>query len=196
MKIGYARVSTSGQELDTQLEQLQVAGCEKVFSEKQSGRLADNRPELQRALEFVREGDVLVITKLDRLARSMSDLWEIVRLLERKAVAFRVLDQAGLDTSQATGKLLLNILGSIAEFERDLINTRTAEGRAAAQQKGVKFGRKPSLSAEQIERLRADAEQALLSKEALAQKYGVSRNTVYRLLASAAPTERGAASGV
>ncbi|WP_298606962.1 recombinase family protein [uncultured Thiothrix sp.] len=182
MKIGYARVSTVGQDLETQIAKLQNEGCEKIFHEKQSGKLADNRPELKRAIEFAREGDVFTITKLDRLARSMGDLWQIIHELEVKKVAFKVLDQAGLDTSHATGKLLLNILGSIAEFERDLINTRTAEGREAAKQKGVKFGRRPSLTPDKVQLLKAEATAGLLSKEALAAKYGISRNTVYRLL--------------
>ena len=189
MYIGYARVSTPEQHLQVQLDALAAAGCEKIFSETFSAKQADNRPELQRALEFVREGDVLIITKLDRLARSMSDLWQIVGLLERKQVAFKVLDQVGLDTSQATGKLLFNILGSIAEFERDLINTRTAEGRAAAKQRGVKFGRTPALSAEQLAQLKAEVETGQLSMSALAKKYGVGRSTVYRLVGAKAPTE-------
>lgn len=184
MKIGYARVSTTGQDYETQLAKLNAEGCEKIFSEKQSGKSADNRLELQRAIEFVREGDVLVVTKLDRLARSMGDLWIIVRELEAKGAAFKVLDQAGMDTSNATGKLLFNILGSIAEFERDLINARTAEGRQAAMAKGVKFGRKEKLTAEQTEALKADFEAGVLSKEAIAKKYGVARNSVYRLVGS------------
>ena len=181
MKIGYARVSTTGQDYETQFAKLQVEGCEKIFSEKQSGKSADDRLELQKAVEFAREGDVIVVTKLDRLARSMGDLWAIVRQLEAKGVAFKVLDQAGMDTSSATGKLLFNILGSIAEFERDLINARTAEGRQAAKAKGVKFGRKEKLTADQIEALKADFAAGVLSKEAIAQKYGIARNSVYRL---------------
>ena len=107
-----------GESVEHVLAKLQAEGCEKFFSEKQSGKSSDNRLELQKAVEFAREGDVLVITKLDRLARSMGDLWAIVRELEAKGVAFKVLDQSGMDTSSATGKLLFNILGSIAEFER------------------------------------------------------------------------------
>lgn len=181
MKIGYARVSTTGQDYETQVTKLQAEGCEKLFTEKQSGKNASDRIELQRAIEFAREGDVLVITKLDRLARSMGDLWVIVRQLEAKGVAFKVLDQSGMDTSSATGKLLFNILGSIAEFERDLINARTAEGRQAAQAKGVKFGRKEKLTTEQVDALKADVQAGLLSKEAIAKKYGIARNSVYRL---------------
>lgn len=186
MKIGYARVSTTGQDYDTQLEKLSAEGCEKIFSEKQSGKSSDDRAELQKAIEFCRDGDVLVITKLDRLARSMGDLWQIVNTLESKGASFKVLDQEGMDTSNATGKLLFNILGSIAEFERDLINARTAEGRAAAKAKGVKFGRKAKLTDDQVEALRADVEAGHMSKQAIAEKYGIARNSVYRLAADTA----------
>lgn len=181
MKIGYARVSTTGQDYHTQLSKLQGEGCEKIFSEKQSGKSTDNRAELQRAIEFAREGDVLVITKLDRLARSMGDLWAIVRQLEEKSVAFKVLDQEGMDTSSATGKLLFNILGSIAEFERDLINARTEEGRQAAKAKGIKFGRKAKLTDDQLAALRVDVDSGYLTKQEIADKYGIARNSVYRL---------------
>ena len=181
MKIGYARVSTTGQDYETQLAKLQAEGCEKIFSEKQSGKSADDRLELQRAIDFARDGDALIVTKLDRLARSMGDLWAIVRQLEAKGAGLKVLDQAGMDTTTATGKLLFNILGSIAEFERDLINARTAEGRNAAMAKGVKFGRKEKLSTEQVESLKADVKAGLLSMTAIADKYGIARNSVYRL---------------
>lgn len=181
MKIGYARVSTTGQDYQTQLSKLQNEGCEKIFSEKQSGKSADNRLELQKALEFAREGDTLVVTKLDRLARSMGDLWGIVKVLESKGVAFKVLDQSGMDTSSATGKLLFNILGSIAEFERDLINARTDEGRKAAKAKGVKFGRKAKLSDAQVKAIQEDVKAGKMSMQAIADKYSIARNSVYRL---------------
>lgn len=184
MKIGYARVSTTGQEFETQLAKLKAEGCEEIFSEKQSGKSADNREQLQAALKFARKGDVLVITKLDRLARSMGDLWQIVRELDGKGVGFKVLDQAGMDTTTPTGKLMFNILGSIAEFERDLINARTAEGRAAAKAKGVKFGRKEKLTSDQVEALRADVKAGHLSMQAIADKYQIARNSVYRLAGS------------
>lgn len=181
MKIGYARVSTTGQDYETQISKLQAEGCNEIFSEKQSGKSTNDREQLQAALRFARKGDVLVITKLDRLARSMGDLWQIVRGLDEKGVGFKVLDQEGMDTTTATGKLLFNILGSIAEFERDLINTRTAEGRTAAKAKGVKFGRKEKLTSEQLEALRADVKAGNLSMQAIAEKYGIARNSVYRL---------------
>ena len=186
MKIGYARVSTTGQDYETQLAKLKAEGCEKVFSEKQSGKSSDDRGQLQAALKFARKGDVLIVTKLDRLARSMGDLWNIARELDSKGAAFKVLDQEGMDTSNATGKLLFTILGSIAEFERDLINARTAEGRAAAKLKGVKFGRKAALTSEQVEALQADVKAGGLSMQAIGEKYGVTRKTVYRLAGSKA----------
>lgn len=186
MKIGYARVSTAGQDYDTQIEKLKAEGCDKILTEKQSGKSAEDRKQLQEALYWIGEGDVLVITKLDRLARSMGDLWQIVNTLESKGASFKVLDQEGMDTSNATGKLLFSILGSIAEFERDLINARTAEGRAAAKAKGVKFGRKAKLTDEQVEALRTDVEAGHMSKQAIAEKYGIARNSVYRLAADTA----------
>lgn len=182
MKIGYARVSTTEQNLQNQLDKLQAAGCEKVFSEKQSGKSADNREQLQAALDYCRDGDVLIITKLDRLARSMGDLSTITKQLEKKGVGFKVLDQDGIDTTTATGKLLFNILGSIAEFERDLINARCNEGRKAAQSKGVKFGRKEKLTSEQLDALKADVGAGAMSMQAIAEKYEISRASVYRLL--------------
>jgi DNA invertase Pin-like site-specific DNA recombinase len=111
----------------------------------------------------------------------MGDLWAIVRELEAKGVAFKVLDQAGMDTSSATGKLLFNILGSIAEFERDLINARTEEGRQAAKAKGIKFGRKAKLTDDQLAALRGDVDSGYLTKQEIADKYGIARNSVYRL---------------
>ncbi|MGL4184741.1 MAG: recombinase family protein [Thiotrichaceae bacterium] len=184
MKIGYARVSTTGQDYETQLTKLKAEGCEKIFSEKQSGKSTESRVQLKAALEFCREGDTLIITKLDRLARSMGDLWQIVRELDTKGVGFKVLDQAGMDTTTPTGKLMFNILGSIAEFERDLINARTEEGRKAAKAKGVQFGRKAKLGDEQMEAVRDDVKAGILSMEAIGEKHGISRKTVYRIAGS------------
>lgn len=181
MKIGYARVSTTGQDYETQLAKLKAEGCEEIFSEKQSGKSSDDREQLQAALKFARKGDVLIVTKLDRLARSMGDLWQIAKQLEGKGAAFKVIDQEGMDTSNATGKLLFTILGGIAEFERDLINARTAEGREAAKAKGVKFGRPGKLEADQVEAVKADVQAGELSMQAIADKHGISRKTVYRL---------------
>ena len=181
--IGYARVSSTGQDYQTQVEKLKAAGCEKIFSEKQSGKSTDNRSELTSAIDYVREGDVFIITKLDRLARSMGDLWATVRKLEEKGVAFKVLDQEGIDTTTSHGKLMLNILGSIAEFERDLINARTSEGRANAKAKGVRFGRPVKITDETKRAVLNDIAAGELSMQAIADKHSIGRKTVYRVKA-------------
>ena len=182
MIIGYARVSSTGQNLETQLEKLKAAGCEKILHEKESGKSAENRAELQKAIEFVREGDVLVITKLDRLARSMNDLTTITDQLNKKGVGFIVTDQ-DIDTTTPTGKLLFNILGSLAEFERDLIKARCAEGIKNAKAKGIKLGRKPTITDQMVADIKADVQAGELTKAAIAAKHGISRQTVYRVTA-------------
>ncbi len=183
MKVGYARVSTLGQSLENQLESLTKEGCEKIFEEKASGKSADEREQLQMALDFVRVDDVLVITKLDRLARSMIDLGLIAKRLKDKGVGLKAIDQSGIDTTTATGELLFNILGSVAAFERALINERTAEGRVKAKAKGVKFGAKAKLSAIEVVKLKSEVEKFKGSKSELASKYGISRASLYRIIA-------------
>ena len=178
MKIGYARVSSLGQSLDTQIEKLKAAGCEKIFQEKKSGASTRKREAANAALEFCREGDVLVITKLDRLARSMFDLQSIVATLERKKADLVVLDQK-IDTTTPTGRLTFHLLGAVAEFERDLINERRNEGTQRAKEKGVRFGRKPKLSENQIAELLA-ADRAGESSKELMQRFGISKATFYR----------------
>lgn len=179
MKIGYARVSSLGQSLDTQIEKLEAFGCEKVFQEKRSGASTDKRLAVKEALEFCREGDVLVITKLDRLARSMFDLQGIVQELERKKVDFVVLDQK-IDTTTPTGRLTFHLLGAVAEFERDLINERRNEGIERAKAKGVRLGRKPKLTEDQIKELR-EANREGEDTNALIKRFGLSKATFYRL---------------
>lgn len=177
-KVGYARVSSVGQSLEVQLEQLEAAGCEKVFAEKRSGRSAGDREELQRALDWVREGDVFVVTRLDRLARSMIDLRQIVDRLSAKGVGFTVLQQGAIDTTRSDGRLMLNVLGSFAEFEADIRKERQADGIAKAKEAGVYTGRKPSISREQVEKLRAEGKGAT----EIARELGIGRASVYRLL--------------
>ena len=150
MRVGYARVSTAGQKLDLQLERL--ADCDRVFHEKVSGKSTRNRPELQNALDFVRDGDVFVVTKLDRLARSVVDLANIVQKFEGKNVDLVVLDQ-GIDTTSIYGRLQFNILAAIGEFERGIIRERSSEGRMRALARGVKFGAKPKLAKNEISQL-------------------------------------------
>jgi DNA invertase Pin-like site-specific DNA recombinase len=179
--IGYARVSTIGQSLDVQLEALKAAGCEKVYSEKRSG-LDGKRPELGKCLDYVREGDVLLVTKLDRLARSTSDLYATVGRLKDKGVGFRCLDNRDMDTTTKTGKLMLGILALIAEFETDIRKERQLEGIAKAKERGVAFGRQPKLSDEEIaEMRRRRLEDGVLIKELMAS-YDLSKASVYRLL--------------
>ena len=179
MNVGYARVSSVGQSLDVQLEQLQAAGCEKVFSEKRSGRTAADRAALKDALEFVREGDVLVVTRLDRLARSITDLRTVVDALNARGIGFRCLQQGALDTTRSDGKLLLNILGSFAEFEADIRRERQMEGIAKAKERGVYRGRKPSIDPKEVAKALAAGE----SPTAVAKRLGVARSSVYRVAA-------------
>jgi DNA invertase Pin-like site-specific DNA recombinase len=182
MKIGYARVSTTGQSYELQKQKLTEAGCERIMTDKRSGKSTEGREGLQDILEFVREGDTLMVTKLDRLARSVSDITKIVDKLEAKRVDLVVLDNTGIDTRTPQGKLIFHILSAVGELERSLINERTAEGREKAKREGVKFGRKEILTPGQIEQLRAEAPTFTGSKAALGDKYGISRATVYRLL--------------
>lgn len=180
MKVGYARVSSHGQSLDTQIEKLTTFGCEKVFREKRSGASRDKREAVNAALEFCREGDVLVITKLDRLARSMFDLQEITKTLNRKGVDFIVLDQS-IDTTTPAGRLTFHLLGAVAEFERDLIAERRNEGIEKAKQRGVKFGRREKMTDDQVDELRA-AHGAGERRQELMKRFDISKSTFYRLI--------------
>lgn len=175
--VGYARVSSTGQSLEVQLEKL--GHCERIFQEKKSGR-TDDRKELKQCLEYLREGDTLVITKLDRLGRSIRDLLNIVDGLEKKNISFVVLEQQ-IDTSTASGKLLLHMLGAIAEFENDLRASRQADGIKKALENGVVFGAKAKVSSEQIDLMRSKRASGVLIKD-LMSEFGLSKASVYRLL--------------
>lgn len=177
--IGYARVSTSGQTLDVQLEQLSAAGCDPVFKETMSGARND-RPELKKALDALSDGDVLVVTRLDRLARSTRDLLDIVDTIETKRAKLKALADSWADTTTPTGKLILTVLGGLAEFERSLIAERTAEGRERAKRAGRRFGRPYKLTAHQrraVLEMRADGQ----SNADIARLLGVSRSTISRI---------------
>src|SRR6476620_1242630 len=152
--VGYARVSTIGQDLAVQLETLQTAGCKKVFNEKRSGVDA-GRPELKQCLEYLREGDTLLVSKIDRLARSTSDLYRIVSMLAEKGVEFKVMDDPSIDTTSRTGKLVMGILALIAEFENDIRRERQMDGIAKARERGVRFGRKCELTPGRIAQIKA-----------------------------------------
>ena len=179
MKIGYARVSSSGQHLDVQRTALTDAGCEKIYAEKVSG--VGERVELQAALQFLRDGDCLVVYKLDRLGRSLKDLLEIIEQLQKKKVNLVSLKD-NIDTSSTTGKLVLHIFASLAEFERDLIKERTEEGRREAKKKGVRFGRPKQPKPERAS-MCAQLYRNGNSVSAIMRTTGIkSRNTVYKYL--------------
>lgn len=182
MIVGYARVSTAGQSLDVQLEQLDQAGVEKVFREKASGVKRD-RPQLAALLDFVREGDQVVCCKLDRIARSTRHLLEIVEALEQKGVGFRVLN-INLDTATPTGKLMLTMLGAVATFEREMMLERQAEGIEKAKQAGKFRGRKPTAQ-QKATQVRTLAEQGS-KRQAIADELGIGIASVYRILAQEA----------
>lgn len=180
-RIGYARVSSASQSFQNQEQRLLADGCERVFREKCSAREGVKRRELERCLEFVREGDTLVITRLDRMARSMPDFVQIVRELQRKGVDLVVLDQ-GIDTGSSEGRLLFNVLGAFAEFENDLRLERQQEGIERAKSKGVRFGRPKALSDADASEMRALHVHEGASIATLARRYRVSNSTVYRAL--------------
>ena len=177
---GYARVSTDGQSLDAQVKRLRAAGAEEVWRETASGAKSD-RVQLRRVLGQLGSGDVLLVTRLDRLARSTRDLLNILAAIAEKRAGFRSLGDSWADTTTALGHLMLTVLGGLAEFERDLIRARTSEGRARAVANGVKLGRKPTLTPHQqreaIRRLRAGKE----TLGEIARSYDVSRWTISRL---------------
>jgi DNA invertase Pin-like site-specific DNA recombinase len=179
--VGYARVSSTGQDHAVQIEKLTAAGAEKIFHEKQSG-LDKERPELTRCMEYMREGDVLVVTKLDRLARSASHLHQIVETLDKKGVGFRVLDDASLDTTTRTGKLVFGILASISEFETALRKERQMEGIAKAKAEGRTGGR-PALVTQGTKDEVAMLHRAGLSIRKIAAQVGFSKATVQKLVA-------------
>lgn len=173
--VGYARVSSYGQSLEVQEEALRDAGCDKVFSEKVTGTTQEGREELRRALEYVREGDVFVVTRIDRLARSVSDLGVIVDQLTEKGVNFRALQQGEFDTTAATGRLFLTMLGAFAEFETALRRERQMEGIARAKGEGRYKGRPRSIDRDLIRKLINEG-----SKPSdVAKRLGVARSTVY-----------------
>lgn len=183
--VGYARVSSTGQDYQTQVDRLIAAGATKIFSEKQSG-LDDDRPELAKCLDYVREDDTLIVTKLDRLARSAVHLHQIVDKLNKDNVGFKVLDDASLDTTTRTGKLVFGIFASIAQFETELRKERQLEGIAKAKAKAEKAGtpwitgRPVSLNHEEIRKLRADG----LSVRQIAKEVGCSSSAVQKVLNS------------
>jgi DNA invertase Pin-like site-specific DNA recombinase len=177
---GYARVSTDGQTLAAQDAQLRAAGCAKVYGEKVSGAKTD-RAELAKLLKRLEAGDVLMVTRLDRLARSTRDLLNILDTIAKAGAGFRSLADTWADTTTPHGRLMLTVLGGLAEFERELIRARTGEGRKRAQAKGVKFGRRPKLTPHQRQEAiaRRAAGETLVD---IARSYNVSHPTIMRLV--------------
>jgi DNA invertase Pin-like site-specific DNA recombinase len=183
MFVGYARVSTQDQKPELQLDALKAAGCEKVFVEKASGAQRE-RPELTAALDYVRDGDTLVVWKLDRLARSMKQLIETVEGLEEKGIGFRSLTEA-IDTTTAGGKLVFHVFGALAEFERSIIRERTRAGLDAARARGRKGGRPPKLKEADLKAARAMLADKSITVEDVAKHLRVSPATLYRHLPAA-----------
>ena len=180
MIVGYARTSTADQiaGFDAQIQELKAAGCQKMFQEQVSS--VGKRAQLEAALEYVREGDVLVVTKLDRLARSMADLMVMIQTLDHKAVGLRVLN-LGMDTHTPTGKLMLTMLGGVAQFEREMMLERQREGGARAKAAGKYKGRKPIAPEQRAEVVRLAG--LGLTKAGIARKLGLGEASVYRILA-------------
>jgi DNA invertase Pin-like site-specific DNA recombinase len=179
MKIGYARVSTTDQNLDLQLTALKEAGCGRIFQEKISGAKKD-RPELQRLIDHLRPGDVVVVWKLDRLARSTHHLLELIECIRMAESSFCSLSEPWADTTSHAGKMIMTVFAGIAEFERDLIRERTSAGRVAAQQRGIQFGRPKKMNEEQkILAKRLLEENKSVSE--IAKTFNVHKATIYRL---------------
>jgi DNA invertase Pin-like site-specific DNA recombinase len=179
--LGYARVSTDDQDLTSQRAELHAAGCTKIFAEKITGTKRD-RPELARLLDHLRDGDVVTVTRLDRLARSTRDLLDIAERIQDAGAGLRSLAEPWVDTTTPAGRMVLTVFAGIAEFERSLIIDRTRNGREAAKARGVKFGPRPTLSLAQIEHARVLIDQEGRTVKDVAALLGVHRSTLYRAL--------------
>lgn len=188
--IGYARVSTDGQNLDLQLDALRDAGCTKIFQDVISGSRSE-RPELEQALDYLRPGDTFVVWRLDRLGRSVKHLIEVVNDLQERGVGLTSL-QEDIDTSSPSGKLVFHIFGALSEFERDLLRERTKAGLDAARRRGRVGGRKTVMTPNKLataKKLYEDPDNAMTMKE-IAETVGISRSTLYRHLVPARKTEK------
>lgn len=178
--VGYGRVSSAGQSLEVQLEQLRAVPCDEIFTEKRTGTSTDGREALQEMMRYVRKGDVLVVTRLDRLARSLTDLSKIIDELGEKGVGFRCLQQGGVDTTKPEGRLMLQLLGSFAEFETAIRKERQKEGIEKARAAGRYRGRPKTIDPASIAELEAEG----LGPAAIAKRLGIGRASVYRLKAT------------
>lgn len=180
MKIGYARVSTEDQSLDIQIGLLRKAGCKKIFEEKRSG-VGRDRPQLTRMIRNLKKGDVVVVHRLDRLARSTRVLLETIDSISVAGAKFLSLSEPWADTTSPTGRMVMTVLSGIAEFERELIHSRTSAGRAAAKSRGVKFGRPEKLRSDQKQLIVRLVEEGKPVRD-VARTFNVHTATVYRLL--------------
>lgn len=176
--IGYGRVSSIGQSLEVQEEKLKAAGAEELFLEKRSGTTKAGRTELEAALRFARKGDVLMVTKLDRLARSMTDMMKIVEDLDNRGIGFKVLDNAAIDTTTASGRMVLGIMAVVAEFETALRRERQTDGIANAKARGVYKGRPAKLDPKRVLELQNEG----MGATEIAKTLNISRASVYRLM--------------
>jgi DNA invertase Pin-like site-specific DNA recombinase len=182
MKYGYARVSSDSQDYSAQVESLRAAGCKRIYSEKASGKSTNGRPELAKLMKVLLPGDTMVVTKLDRVARSARDLHNIIGTLGERGCGFVSLGDSWCDTTSDVGKLLLAIMAGIGEFERGLIRARCAAGIARAKTQGKAFGRKPVLDASQRKRI-AERYTAGETMAELAREYGCGVATIHRAIA-------------
>lgn len=181
--VGYARVSTQDQKQELQTDALQKSGCEKIYKEKASGAQRE-RPALNAALEYLREGDTLVVWKLDRLARSLRQLIETVELLENRNIGFRSLTE-NIDTTTPSGKLVFHVFGALSEFERSIIRERTKAGLLAAKARGRTGGRPPSLNENDIKVAKTLLSDNAITAKEVADRIGVSVSTLYKYLPKA-----------
>ena len=180
MKIGYARVSTDEQSDIAQIDVLEAVGCERIYREKYSGR-SKSRPELERMIDVLRVGDVIVVQRLDRLGRSLKDLIELLDSFKSKQIQFISLNES-IDTTSAVGELAFHMIGAIAQFERRLISERTKAGLDAARARGRKGGRKPKLTIADIKKAKAMLNAPEMTKSEVAEHFDVSRPTLNKAL--------------
>ena len=183
MKVGYARVSSTGQNLQSQLEALEKAGCEKIFQEKKSGTNISKREELQNALDFVRNGDTLIVTRLDRCSRNVKDLHEIIETLNNKQVGFKATEQE-IDTTTSAGRLMIGLLSIVSAFETDLRAERQADGIASAKKRGVKFGVSAKLTDSDVKEIIELQNNSDLTNQDIADKFEIARSTLLRYVAN------------
>ncbi|MEZ9026865.1 recombinase family protein [Vibrio cyclitrophicus] len=187
MKIGYARVSTDDQNEDSQIDSLESAGCERIYIEKCSGK-SKQRPELERMIDALREGDIVVVQRLDRLGRSLKDLIELLDGFKEQGIKFISLNES-IDTTTAVGELAFHMIGAIAQFERRLISERTKAGLKAARARGRKGGRKAKLTASDIKKAQAMLLDKSVTKTEVAEHFGVSRPTLNKALDGIEPPQ-------